>query len=86
MWFLRKILRILSTEKNYVVRARSGEDKSFDEKWKVRTLILVTKGKIEVKQILSKNYNTTRCIITLAGKKHCGEVCRHERSRTTEEE
>ena len=55
-----------------------------DEKWKARAFVDNRKDRRKKKQRSSKNKKNTRRFSSLAGKKHCGDVCGCKRSRKVE--
>ena len=100
MWFLRRMLRVSRTEKRTnleILNTASSTKKAYeqhqektsrisrpcDEKGKARAFVDNRKDRRKKKQRSSKNKNTRR-YSSLAGKKHCGDVCGCKRSQKVE--
>ena len=100
MWFLRRMLRVSWTENTpnlVILNTASSTRNSYeqhqektsimsrpcDEKGKARAFVDNRKDRRKKKQMSSKNKNTRR-YSSLAGKKHCGDVCGCKRSQKVE--
>ena len=87
MWFLRRMLRVSWTEKRTnleILNTASSTRKLMNNIKRRQAEFLVNrKDRRKKKQRSSKNKNTRR-YSSLAGKKHCGDVCGCKRSRKVE--